>query len=116
MVATFIHYIDFGCRDQVSELPIVMRAMEPDFLPHDFYTNTASPYGTRYFYAKFLALRTDRASLPFWAFLLTLLINIAIGVAWYFWQSKRPQYRDLARALRSAALATDPWPGPPGAA
>jgi hypothetical protein len=79
VVTTFIHYIDFGSRDQISELPIVMRAMEPDFLPHDFYTNAASPYGPRYFYARFLALLTDRTWLPFWAFLLTLLINIAIA-------------------------------------
>lgn len=84
VAVTLIHYIDFGTRDQIAELPIVMRAMDPDFLVNDFYTNAASGYGPRYLYARLLAAVADRATLPVIAFLLTLLINISVaGLTFY---------------------------------
>jgi len=82
-LSTCLLYHDFGTEDQKSELPLILRAIDPGYLPNDFYTNSASEYHPRYFYAKFISLISNETSLPWVVFILTLLVNITISLVTY---------------------------------
>ena len=97
-LTTLFQYIDFGLEDQKSELPLVMRAIDPFYLTSDFYTNSASTFGPRYFYTKFIALILSKKSLPYFFFLLTLLTNMAIALVTFYFS------RDLFSGSSAAGL------------
>ena len=60
--------------------PIIRRAMDPNHLTNDFFTNTADDFGPRFYSTKLIAAVATPGSLPAIYFALTLLINFAIAV------------------------------------
>jgi hypothetical protein len=84
VVVSFVNYRGFGRENQTAELPLVLRAIDADFLVNDFYTNTGSEFGPRYLYSHIIASITNKEMLPLTSFLLTLLINISIALITFF--------------------------------
>lgn len=82
-INTFILYQNYGTGDQKSELPLLNRAMDPGYLPNDFYVNSASEYGPRFIYSKIIAAVATEDTLPWIVFLLTLFVNIIVSLVSY---------------------------------
>ena len=54
----------YGDGNQIEQLPIVMRAIDPSFLINDFFTNATQAFGPRTFFAAFVAFITRLVSEP----------------------------------------------------
>ena len=70
----------FGMGNQVEQFPIIERLRDPKFIAGDFYTDSATTFGPRYYYSLLLSLLTSAASLPVVVLLLTCAANLALVV------------------------------------
>jgi hypothetical protein len=61
--------------NQVEQLPLVMRAIDPTYLANDFFVNTFGPTSPRYFFAELVALLARVLPLPAVYLGLTILCN-----------------------------------------
>ena len=80
LLATFLtdyRYAEVGL-EEID--PIVRRAIDPQFLVNDFFTNVNDEFGPRFYSSRLLAAFATPEWLPALYFGLTLLINMAIGV------------------------------------
>ena len=68
----------FGLGNQVEQFSIVERFRDPDFIAGDFYTDSATAFGPRYFYSLLLSLLTSIAPLPVVVLLLSCTANLAL--------------------------------------
>ena len=68
----------FGLGNQVEQLPLILRAADSHWLSRDFFTNAASIFGPRSYYAQALAFASRFAPLPLLFLLLTLLCNVLV--------------------------------------
>ena len=83
-VACSAVFYRYGLDNQAAELPIVLRAMDPGYLPLDFYTNASDGPGPRRPFALLLAALATPASLPRLCLALVLAGNAALGlVSWW---------------------------------
>jgi len=90
----------YGTGDQVEQLPIILRAVNPGFLANDFFTNASAAFGPRTFYAHLIALLARLAPLTSVMFALTALSNGFIA-----WVSARAALRLFDGSPRAALLA-----------
>jgi hypothetical protein len=90
----------FGMGNQVEQFTIIERLRDPNFLAGDFYTDSASQFGPRYYYSLLLSWFTAVASLPVVVFVLTCLVNFAL--AWVTVVTARAR---LGAAAAGAAVA-----------
>lgn len=90
----------YGTGDQVEQLPIILRAINPNFLANDFFTNASSAFGPRTFYAYFIALLARLAPLTSVMFALTAISNAFIA-----WVSAQAALRLFDGSPRAALLA-----------
>ena len=51
--STIISY-NFGSVDHLEQIPLVLRALDPEYLQNDFFVNVASQFGPRYLYSHIL--------------------------------------------------------------
>lgn len=79
LLATLWGYVYAG-GNEIEQLPIILRAIDPAYLVRDFFTNTSAEFGPRFYYAHFIALIATEATLPAVFFFLTALANS--GIAW----------------------------------
>jgi hypothetical protein len=79
IITTLCKY-SYGVVDQVELLPVVMRAIDNSFLSNDFFTNTSTAFGPRFYYAKFLGMVTTLDTLPIFSWVMTVLINVGTAV------------------------------------
>ena len=61
--------------NQVEQLPLVMRAIDPTYLANDFFVNAFGPTSPRYFFAELIALLARLLPLPAVYLGLTILCN-----------------------------------------
>jgi hypothetical protein len=61
--------------NQVEQLPLVMRAIDPTYLANDFFVNTFGPTSPRYFFAELIAFLARVLPLPAVYLGLTILCN-----------------------------------------
>lgn len=78
VLATLWGY-NYNSGNAEEQLPFILRAINPDFLTNDFFTNTFNQFGPRTIYSEFIAVLTRVAPLPAILFALTLAGNIAIA-------------------------------------
>jgi hypothetical protein len=71
----------YATGNQVEQLPVVMRAIDPHYLPNDFFVNASAKFSPRAQFAAFVAFFARFAPLPTVYLLLTIAGNIAIGLA-----------------------------------
>jgi uncharacterized protein DUF6798 len=69
----------FGVGNQVEQFSIIRRLSDPDFIPADFYVNTAAGFGPRFYYSWLIALLCRFATLPLVIFILTWVANLALA-------------------------------------
>lgn len=79
VIVTLIFY-QFGKGNHISELPVVMRAIDSTYLLNDFYTNASVAFGPRFYFAKLIASMASVSSLPTVYFLLTILCNVLLAI------------------------------------
>ena len=77
IVATTVGY-QFGFGNQTEQIPIVMRFLDPSFIQHDFYVNSAAEFGPRYYYVSLLAHVTKLIPLPVVIAGLALIVNMSL--------------------------------------
>ncbi|MEZ5918003.1 MAG: DUF6798 domain-containing protein [Parvularculaceae bacterium] len=90
----------FGLGNQVEQFSIIRRLLDPAFLPADFYVNSASGFGPRYYYALFLSGLTRLAPFPLVILFFTVLTNFALATITF--DAAR---RHLHATRRGAAIA-----------
>ncbi len=90
----------FGMGNQVEQFPIIERLRDPNFIAGDFYTDSATTFGPRYYYSLLLGLLTSVASLPVVVLLLTCAANLALVVVTFAAARK-----NLGAAAAGAAIA-----------
>lgn len=80
LLATFLtdyRYAEVGL-EEID--PMIRRAMDPDYLPNDFFTNVTDEFGPRFYSTRFIAALATPEALPVFYFSLTLVINAAIAL------------------------------------
>ncbi len=104
-VTTLIGGYSFAAGDQVEQLPIVYRAIDPEYLSNDFFVTSAAESQARAGYAYLLAFLADFASVEVLYFLLTVIAKFLIYLVTYltardiFWGS------DLTGMLAASFVA-----------
>ncbi len=87
LIATIFSY-QFGVGNQVEQLPIILRQLDPGYLTNDFFVTTSAEFGPRLYYAKAMAWMGNFIPLS-WVYLgLTFLSDLAL-VAVTHWASRR---------------------------
>lgn len=94
----------FGMGNQVEQFPIIERLRDPKFIAGDFYTDSATTFGPRYYYSLLLSLLTSAASLPVVVLFLTRAANLALVVV-TFAAARKNLGATAAGAAVAAALA-----------
>jgi len=85
---------NYSAGNAEEQLPFIFRALDPNFLTNDFFTNTFNQYGPRTIFTEFVAFIAGTIPLTTTLFILTLAANIAIAylsglVAKYFFPNSR---------------------------
>ena len=80
LLATFLTDYRFA-EVGIEEIdPMIRRAMDPDYLTNDFFTNVTDEFGPRFYSTRLIAALATPGSLPAVLFSLTLFINCAIAL------------------------------------
>lgn len=95
--STIISY-NFGGVDHLEQIPLVLRALDPEYLQNDFFVNVASQFGPRYFYSHILAVLVKFLPITYVFFGLTLLSNTLIAIISAFFSM------DVLRSSRLGAM------------
>ena len=97
LASTMIGY-SFGNIDHLEQIPLVLRALDPEYLQNDFFVNVASQFGPRYFYSHILAAFVQFLPITYVFFVLTLLSNALIAIISAFFSM------DVLRGSRLGAM------------
>ncbi len=97
LLGTFARGYRFGLGDQVADLPFVLRALDPGYLPRDFFVVATEAFGPRFYYAKAMAALARVVPLPALHLHATWIANAGVALVSYAaaWS--------LTRGSRSAA-------------
>ncbi|MBN1250558.1 MAG: hypothetical protein JXR51_05235 [Bacteroidales bacterium] len=79
LIATLKSYY-YADIDHIEQLPIILRKINSGYLTNDFFVNSTSGFGPRYYYTIFIAFFGRFLSLPIIFFSLTLISNIAVSL------------------------------------
>ena len=66
-----------GVSDQVSQLPFILRLLDPTFLQNDWYVNDGVAFGPRFYYSHFIAFLARAFPLEIVFVVLTFMTNTA---------------------------------------
>ena len=80
LLATFLtdyRYAEVGL-EEID--PMIRRAIDPDYLTNDFFTNVTDEFGPRFYSTRLIAALASPGALPVVYFSLTLVINVAIAL------------------------------------
>jgi len=100
IIATVWNYY-YGFGNQIEQLPIVKRAIDSSYLVNDFFTNTTSGFGPRYYFVNIVAWLNNFFSVPLIYFFFTLISNILISTISYFYSREIFNNSILAGILAS---------------
>ncbi len=80
VVSTLVRGYGFAEHDQVEQLPLVLRSLDPGFAPGDFYVNASEQFSVRRYFVIMVAGLARVFPLPVLYLLLTILGNSAVGL------------------------------------
>ena len=83
VLATALGY-QFGLGNQTEHLPLVLRILDPSYLTSDFFVNSASGFGPRFYYVHFVAFFTQWVPLSLVVLVLALVVNTALAALTIF--------------------------------
>ncbi|HUS80964.1 MAG TPA: DUF6798 domain-containing protein, partial [Armatimonadota bacterium] len=99
-LAALLEGYHFGGGDQIEQLPLILRALDPSFAPGDFYINASQGFSPRTYYVQLVAALARVLPLPAVSVLLAILGNAAVTLVTWL------AARDLLRtSAGGAALA-----------
>ena len=87
-----------GASDQAVYLPELLRAIDPSYLTHDFWLNSAAEFGPRFYYTRVLALAADFVSISAISYLLFIAAHCACSVVAAF------ATRDISGSIPAALI------------
>jgi hypothetical protein len=96
----------FGDGNQVEQLPIVLRAIDPSYLTNDFFTNVTADYGPRTIFAEGVAFCARLAPVSTVYLVLTILGNVAIALVTILFARDLFAGSDLAGLIAGSAVMT----------
>ena len=99
--ATLANY-QFGGNDQIEQLPIIYKTIDPSYLSNDFFTNTTSGFSPRFYYSELMSFLSLTIGIPWVFFLGTLLSNMATSVLTYLTGKKL--FQDANAGILAAAF------------
>jgi len=79
-ISTSISY-SFGDIDHIEQIPLIYRAINASYLRNDFFVNSASQFGPRFFYSHGVGLLVRFFPITYVFFFLTFLSNILISLS-----------------------------------
>jgi hypothetical protein len=72
LFVTLIKY-ELGESDQLSQMPLVIKEMNSNFIPNDFFVEANETFGPRFYYSKFMAAGSFAFSIQGWFFLISFV-------------------------------------------
>ena len=87
LLSTSLSY-RFGTGNQVEVLPIILRQLDPAYLPNDFFLATSAEFGPRFYFSHLLAWVSRVLPLQWSYFTMTFLTDLAL-VSVTFWAARR---------------------------
>ncbi|MEE9428450.1 MAG: DUF6798 domain-containing protein [Paracoccaceae bacterium] len=95
----------FGYGNQAEQIPVIQRLFDPDYLPGDFFVDSAAVLGQpRYYYAAFFASLERWVSLPVLMQIMSILSSFTLGLVTFLTATKVFSTTALGAAL-AATLA-----------
>ena len=95
----------FGYGNQAEQIPVIQRLFDPDYLPGDFFVDSAAVLGQpRYYYAAFFAFLERWISLPVLIQVMSIVTSFALGLVTFLTATKVFSTTALGAAL-AATLA-----------
>lgn len=94
---------NYGIDNQAVYLPELLRAVDPSYLTNDFWLNSASEFGPRFYYTRALALAADFVSIPAISYLLFIVARCALSVGAAF------ATRDISGSTTAALIVASLW-------
>ena len=98
-LATALSYYVYGGVNHPEQLALIFREMDSAYLVNDFFVNSGSGFGPRFYYTKALAAAGAVIPLPLLFFVLYLLVQIAVTAVTAF------AARDLTGSTLAGLLA-----------
>jgi len=105
LLATVLDY-RFGYGNQTEQLPLVLRALDPTLLEHDFYVRSAEGFGPRFYYVALLAGLGRALPLPVAMLGLTFVVNLGVGAVSFLAARRLLQASRLGAALAASLVLT----------
>lgn len=78
----------FGTGNQLEQIPMILRQLDPAYLSGDFFVSTSVEFGPRFYFARLVALICHILPLPWTFLILTFLGDLAL-VAVTLWAARR---------------------------
>jgi hypothetical protein len=78
----------FGTGNQLEQIPMILRQLDPAYLSGDFFVSTSVEFGPRFYFARLVALICQILPLPWTFLILTFLTDLAL-VAVTLWAARR---------------------------
>ena len=103
LLSTSLSY-RFGIGNQIEQIPIVLRQLDPSYLTNDFFVSTSIEFGPRFYFTKLLAWTCQLMPLPGAFYLFTLLANLAL-IAVTQWAARTIVGADRLGAALAAVMA-----------
>ncbi len=72
LFVTLLKY-ELGESDQLSQMPLIIKEMNSNFIPNDFFVEANETFGPRFYYSKFMAAGSFVFSIQGWFFLLSFV-------------------------------------------
>jgi hypothetical protein len=102
LLSTFLAY-RFGSGNQLEQIPIVLRQLDPTYLTGDFFVSTSVEFGPRIYFARMVASVARLLPLPWTYAALTFLSDLALILV-TMWAARRIVGTDRVGAAIAAAL------------
>lgn len=85
LVASLISFpgYELGVGNHVEQLPSILRLLDPDFCPHDFFVNARTGFGPRFYYNHFMAFLCRFLGVQGGFLTVTFLANAALLAVTY---------------------------------
>jgi hypothetical protein len=101
IVVTLVHQYKFGVDNQIEQIPLILRQLDPSYLKNDLVVNAGSGYTPRTYYVLLMASLTKVVGLESGYLLMTWLANLATlavtaRLSWEIFGSRRALVLSMA--------------------
>ncbi len=98
----------FGIGNQIEQFALVERVLQSDFIPADFYVNSSSGFGPRFYHVRAVAALADVVSLPWAVLLLSVATNFAVALVTFMGSRRVLGASSVAAATAATLVVVNP--------